>query len=216
VHEISVEAVDMKMNCQVAQYPALQGFFDLEEMDSGYKSIRVMIIDHLITMDINIPLLIDIVETYRFVAEIEELVEIVRAFDILGAEKRLSEYEGLLYMELQAIKKNEKEWQGICGERLPVSFFDHVKKFEFLCVHTASEIVGIVGSQRLIEYMLQNNKKPSKYQIFIQLCRNGHLSVAQWFYGLGGIDIHVLDEKSFFWSLYERSFISSSMVIWVR
>jgi hypothetical protein len=33
-------------------------------------------------------------------AEIEELVEIVRAFDILGAEERLSEYEAILYIRL--------------------------------------------------------------------------------------------------------------------
>jgi hypothetical protein len=32
-----------------------------------------MIINHLITFDINISLLIEVVETYRFTAEVEEL-----------------------------------------------------------------------------------------------------------------------------------------------
>jgi hypothetical protein len=39
----------------------------------------MIIIDHLITMDINISLLIAIIEINRYGAEIEELVEIVRS-----------------------------------------------------------------------------------------------------------------------------------------
>jgi hypothetical protein len=50
------------------------------------RSIRVLIIDHLIMMDINISALIDVIEHDRYKVEIEELVEIVRALDILGAE----------------------------------------------------------------------------------------------------------------------------------
>jgi hypothetical protein len=46
----------------------------------------------------------DLVENYRFDAEIEELVEIVRSLDILGAEKRLSEYEVVLYMKLKTVE----------------------------------------------------------------------------------------------------------------
>jgi hypothetical protein len=41
----------------------------------------------LVAFNINLSLLIDVAETYRFEAEREELVEIVRALDILGAEK---------------------------------------------------------------------------------------------------------------------------------
>jgi hypothetical protein len=57
-------------------------------------------------MDINISLLIAIVDINRYGAQIEELVEIVRALDILGAERRLSEYEAVLDMRLTEASKN--------------------------------------------------------------------------------------------------------------
>jgi hypothetical protein len=80
----------------------------------------VIIIEHLITMDINISLLIDIVESYRFEAEINELLEIVISFDISGAERRLSEYEVLLYLKLNGegskdqISRNGREYVEGC------------------------------------------------------------------------------------------------------
>jgi hypothetical protein len=76
------------------------------EQESFSRFVRVAIIDHLITMDINISLLIAIVDINRYGAQIEELVEIVRALDILGAERRLSEYEAVLDMRLTEASKN--------------------------------------------------------------------------------------------------------------
>jgi hypothetical protein len=140
-------------------------------------------------------LLIEIVESFRFEAGIEELVEIVRCLDILGAEKRLSEYEAILYMKLAMSGQSEKEWQGICGERLPVAFFVHIKKFENR--YSILEEFGILGSQRLIEYFLEKNFQWNRNNMFIRLCENGHLSVAQWFYGLGGVDIHAENDHAF-------------------
>jgi hypothetical protein len=92
-------------------------------------SIRVAIVDHLIYFDINISLLIDPVQNYRFNLErIEELVEIVIAFNILRAEERLREYEVLLLIRLREIEIKEKNWERKCCERLPVNFFVHVGK----------------------------------------------------------------------------------------
>jgi hypothetical protein len=43
----------------------------------------------------------------------KELVEIVRALDILGAETRLSEYEAVLYFKWKEvdIEMNQREWE---------------------------------------------------------------------------------------------------------
>jgi hypothetical protein len=46
---------------------------------------------------INLSWLFDVAETYRFDFERVELVEIVRALDVVGAEKRLKEYEAVLH-----------------------------------------------------------------------------------------------------------------------
>jgi hypothetical protein len=51
--------------------------------------------------------LVEVIESYRFELEMDELVEILRALDILGPEKRLLEYEGLLYIQLAKRKVNE-------------------------------------------------------------------------------------------------------------
>ena len=51
--------------------------------------------------------MVEVIESYRFELEMDELVEILRALDILGPEKRLLEYEGLLYIQLAKRKVNE-------------------------------------------------------------------------------------------------------------
>jgi hypothetical protein len=51
------------------------------------RSLRLAILYHLVTMDINIHLLLDVVETYRLNLKVEERIETVRALDILGAER---------------------------------------------------------------------------------------------------------------------------------
>jgi hypothetical protein len=69
------------------------------------------------------------------------------------------------------------------GEKLPVSFFDHKMKFNsFLAL-------GIVGSERFIEYFLKNNHQYKDW-IFFELCHNGHLSAAQWFYKKDTVEVH--------------------------
>jgi hypothetical protein len=52
---------------------------------------------------------LEVVESYRIEAEMEEFVEIARALDILGPGKRLFEYEPVLYMKLKEIRMNWRE-----------------------------------------------------------------------------------------------------------
>jgi hypothetical protein len=51
---------------------------------------------------------------------------------------------------LKEIGTDEREWEKQYGGRLPVSFFDHMKKFP--SYFPSSQVVGVVGSQRLIEF----------------------------------------------------------------
>jgi hypothetical protein len=55
----------------------------------------------------------DINNSYRFEVEIEELVELVRALDIFGAGKRLSEYE----VKLKQTTDSRTDWESICGDK---------------------------------------------------------------------------------------------------
>jgi hypothetical protein len=157
-------------------------------------SLRMAIIEHMTAFEINMAWLIDMIESYRFQAEIEELVEIVRALDILGAERRLLEYEALLYVRLRQIGNDDIEWEKICGKRLPVNVLDQLKKFRF---YSPSCIIGKVGSQRLIEYFLETYHQSNRYHIFIGLCSGGNLFITQWFYNLGLVDIHEKSEEVF-------------------
>ena len=85
------------------------------------RSLRLSIIDQLTTFDINISLLMDVIKNYRFDMEFEDLVEIMRALDILGAETRSKENQiALYYLELRMSTNNVKEWENQYGDRLPV------------------------------------------------------------------------------------------------
>jgi hypothetical protein len=106
----------------------------------------------------------------------------------------LTEYEALLYINLRETEQNEKEWEQLCGGRLPVIFFQHIEKW----TASYSQIIGSIGSQRLIEYYLVKYAEQfSRDDIFIGICSNGHLSVAQWLYSLGDIDIHSEKDEAF-------------------
>jgi hypothetical protein len=173
------EMGNMKMIDQINRYPELQDYYDLDletaDLEVGRgdeganisisqfqlwpRSVRVSVIDYIIGFDINLSLLINVVESYRFEAEMDELIEIVRSMDILGAEMRLSEYEAILFLKLKDAIRDVNEWKRIYGERLPVNFFDHIKKFQLDIVQSYLQIIGIVGSQRLIEYFLENDKQ---------------------------------------------------------
>jgi hypothetical protein len=137
----------------------------------------------LIVFDINISLLINVIESSEFQVEVTELVEIVRAMDILGAERRLKEYEAMLYLSF----KDPDERNCIYEDpRLPANFSDHVKGFES---QAESVILGIVGSQRLIEFSFNHGLEMERDDLFQQLCRFEHLSLAQWLYNQGEVDI---------------------------
>jgi hypothetical protein len=191
--------VDKNVASHISRYPQLQTYFEVEganDLISWSQGIRVAIVDHLITFEIDIVWLMDIVVTYRMEVEMEELVEIVRAMDILGAEKRLLEYETILYVKFKKSGKAYKEWEEICGDRLPANFYDHIEKFFSA---SPSRNVGTVGSERLIEYFIvSNNTTLDKNEIFLGLCSTGHLSAAQWFHRyFDVINIHAVYDIAF-------------------
>jgi hypothetical protein len=70
-------------------------------------------------------------------------------------------------MKLNKGEENEIEWEKLCGDILSVHFVDHVKRFAYCSL---SEIFGIVGSQRLIEYdfvgMDNSHRQLKKDEIF--------------------------------------------------
>jgi hypothetical protein len=141
-------------------------------------------------------LLLNVIESYRFDLEIEELAEMVRALDILGAERRLIEYQAVLYTKWNKCELDQKGWEQRCGERLPVSFFDHVKKYDDFGNY--SRIIGSVGSQRLIEYFLsRDDSSACRSNIFISLCSEGLFSTAQWLYHNFEVDIHAWGDEAF-------------------
>jgi hypothetical protein len=209
--QLEQEAVGEQVG--VSELSQKNGIGDQESLQRQQRTrfLRQMIIEHLLTFDINISLLINVVEMYRLEAEIEELVEIVRAFDILGAEIRLKEYEVLLWLKITgfelkiydytyttAAEENVMAADNLHGKRLPAIYWKHVTKFKFA---TSSKILGWIGSQRLIEYYLQKNDPINQLkqdELFLYLCQYGHLLTAQWLYThLGTINYHHEYERPF-------------------
>jgi hypothetical protein len=60
-----------------------------------------------------------------------------------------------------------------------------------------SQLLGIVGSQRLIEFSNNRGLEREKNNVFQQLCRFEHLSVAQWLYNQGEVDIQDDNDMAF-------------------
>jgi hypothetical protein len=125
--------VNSKIDNYVSRYPELTNYFSTENLNrsdeskqslSWCRSIRLAILDHLTVFDIDIPLLLNMIESYRYEAEIEELVELVRALDILGAEERFSEYEAILLKKLRKTGVDEFELERRYGDRLPIRLFN--------------------------------------------------------------------------------------------
>jgi hypothetical protein len=93
-------------------------------------SLRISIIDHLLILDINVCLLVEVVESYKFDLDGDDLVEVMRSFDILGAERRLREYETVFYLLLEDERdKKENAWETKYGSRLPINTFDRIIAF---------------------------------------------------------------------------------------
>jgi hypothetical protein len=51
---------------------------------------------------------------------------------ILNLNSNVSEYEGALWIKLRGSTQNESEWERVCGDRLPVSFFEHTKTLRYV------------------------------------------------------------------------------------
>jgi hypothetical protein len=157
----------------------------------------------------------DVVESYQFEVNITELVEIVRALDIMGAERRLAEYEFVLYVKLKEIFDGEREWSmifkrrdsfmeedieeawlsdGLTEElprkliqRLPMSVTDRFNAFQ---LRYEGDILCSIGSQCII-------LSKSQSSFFFLIHDYQHFSVARWLYDLlGGINIHQTNEDA--------------------
>jgi hypothetical protein len=83
-----------------------------------------------------------------------------------------------------SIDFNYCQWQTI--QRFPVRFFDHIQQFKRRSFYYAlykfpPDILGTVGSQRLIEHFLPKSADTTaiKSVTFIELCVSGHFSVAK-------------------------------------
>jgi hypothetical protein len=176
------------------------------ESDGGYRSsslelhlwsrsVRLAVLDHLITFDINISLLIEEVQSYSFDLVVEQLVELVRTFDILGAEKRLREYEAILNFKFNnATSIDRIHWKYQYRKKLPISFYERMKYFDHKVRWRQS--ICEIGSQRLLEYFSDRNLLDNVIT-FGFLCRFGYLELAQWFCNRESIDIHACEDHAF-------------------
>jgi hypothetical protein len=106
------------------------------------KSVRVVIVDHLLTTDINLSLLmIDFVEKYQFEAEIGGLVEIVRSLDILGAERRNMKKK----MKMKGETMGENMWREVGSNLLRSCTENAIGGSNILHINRICWISKIVG-----------------------------------------------------------------------
>jgi hypothetical protein len=135
-------------------------------------SLRIAIVEYILQFDINLLLIINVIETSRFDLLFEELVEIARAMDVLGAERKLKEYKGILFLTLMdfiKIQENNyyektfeyriaaKELILMIQERLPISVVDDWKMF-YMTNFPIIKVICEIGSQNVIEFYLMKKE----------------------------------------------------------
>jgi hypothetical protein len=171
----------------------LKGIDDETEATEAWnRSARIAIIHHLQGFEINFPLLIKIVESHEFDLELDDHVEIIRMYDILGAEKRLREYEILLYEKI--IERDERfTWrESNYGKRLPVCFESHI--YEMRQIGDTMWNILHIGSKPLLIYKLQRGNITPQWKnlLFNRLCTTGKLEVLIWFHELIQFDLKLI------------------------
>jgi hypothetical protein len=151
------------------------------------SSEGIDILHYMNALDFNIALLEDVIGSYRFDFEadqIQYLIEIVRMLEVLGAGDRLQEYALVLHYMLNKIKM--EEWLPYAG-RIPVSFDRLANSFYqkypidddgILMVLTAN--ICALGSKRLLLYR-SNLPFFDVKDIFLSLCNYGHFDLAKEF-----------------------------------
>jgi hypothetical protein len=135
------------------------------------------------TMDFKIPLLEEVVTSYRFdfpATQIQDLIEVVRILDILGAEVRYKEYGLLLYVKL-VIELEMEDWL-LYADRIPVSFEElahNYRKvpFSFKNNFQLHENAYALGSKHLVSHIIKSSPM-DKTVVFLKLCNNGHFELA--------------------------------------
>jgi hypothetical protein len=215
--EMIAEIDDNDIQALISEYDCgtqerLKEYFKLEENSEmshnstqerhWSQSLRFAVLEHLAALDIKLSLLIQLVESYRFDAEVDELLEMIRAYDILGAERRFGEYTVLFYLKLKG--KNEwHDWQYIYKGRLPILAEDLMIDLR----SSWATKVGAIGSQKLIEYLLEKSLNySSESELFQAVCNSGHLDIAKWLLSLGGGKIPPYES-------FQRAYIAGNLAM---
>jgi hypothetical protein len=111
-------------------------------------------------------------------AQIQELIEIVRMFDILGAEVRYKEYGLVLYDLLNGMKI--EEWLPF-ADRIPASYdTNNVRFYSVSGGETSLSVINIcvLGSRPLLLHILKNLSSQDFPVVFGKLCEYGHFELA--------------------------------------
>jgi hypothetical protein len=142
------------------------------------------------TMEFNIPLLEEVIISYRFNFQqhIQDLIEIVRMFNILGAEVRYQEYGLVLYDMLNSLEI--EQWFRY-ADRIPVSFERLANKFNVTFIsrekhfneirHQFIENICALGSKSLLFHISKfASFDPPKVflKVFLKLFEYNHVELA--------------------------------------
>jgi hypothetical protein len=141
----------------------------IEEVNSEIQTF-------LQTMECNVPLLEEVITTYRFKfdhSDIPNLIEVVRMLDILGAEVRYREYGFILYQTLNEL--DFKYWLPY-AVRIPVSFESLTKIFGMKQLEGWIQVCHL-GSKPLLQF-ISTFPDYDKQETFMKLCEFGHFELA--------------------------------------